>query len=150
MDKLNLVTAIYCRVANKCDDAIKIQEQRVRNYAEENGYTNIKVYADNGHGGHNYDRPAFKQLQSDIDAGIVGIVLVMNVDRITRNISDLPEWVFKCHKERTGIKFISVMNDTGILDSFQKDFQEVFTKAYKEMHSQKIKNGLKRKKRKAC
>ena len=149
MGKSKLVTAIYCRLAKGCDDGIKSQELMVRKFAEENGHTNIKVYTDNGYGGHNYDRPAFSQLQADIEAGIVGTVLVENLSRITRNVLDIPDWVFDFLQEKTGIKFISVMDDARMFGSMQKDFQEAFTKIYKEMQSTKIKNGIKYKKDKA-
>ena len=68
----------------------------LRKYAEENGHENVKVYSDNGFSGLNYDHPAIKQLQADIETGRVGTVLVKNISCITRNDLDLPDWVLNC------------------------------------------------------
>jgi len=142
----NKTTAIYCRVACKDDDALANQELLLRHYAEENGYENIKVYADNGYSGLNYERPAFKLLQADIESGRVGTIIVKEYSRITRNCFDLPGWALNHRNEESRVKFISVMNDSVMFDAMHKNFQEVFLAIQKKIHSEKIKNALARKK----
>jgi DNA invertase Pin-like site-specific DNA recombinase len=83
------ITAIYCRVACKDDDVIACQESMLRQYADNHGYGNIKIYADNGFSGTNLDRPAFKRLHEDIASGIIGVVIVKDIARISRNYLDI-------------------------------------------------------------
>ncbi|MCL2225327.1 MAG: recombinase family protein, partial [Defluviitaleaceae bacterium] len=48
-------------------------------------FRNVSTYTDNGFIGLNFDRPAMRQLQADVDAGLVGVVLVKDISRISRN-----------------------------------------------------------------
>ena len=48
----------------------------LESYAELHGYGNIRHYTDDGFSGGNFDRPAWKQMVADIEAGKVGTVLV--------------------------------------------------------------------------
>ncbi len=69
-------TALYCRVASRDDDAIRAQEERLRRFAEDNGYTNLVPYIDNGVAGTTLNRPAMNQLIADIKAEAIKTVLV--------------------------------------------------------------------------
>jgi DNA invertase Pin-like site-specific DNA recombinase len=101
-----MITAVYCRTASKNDDAVALQEMSLRNYAEKHGYDNIVVYVDNGFNGLNYDRPAFTQMNNDINAGIVDVVLVNDVSRIGRNSIEI-HYLINTFMEK-GTTFISV------------------------------------------
>jgi len=91
--KDEMVTALYCRTAQACDMAIASQEMILRNFAVENGKRNIAVYSDNGYSGSNLIRPAIRQLQADAEAGIVRLVLVKDVARVSRNFQDLDDFL---------------------------------------------------------
>ncbi|MDR2167029.1 MAG: recombinase family protein [Clostridiales bacterium] len=117
--KSNLITAIYCRSAIKCDDAVAAQELILRNYAEEHGYCNIAVYVDNGYNGLGFNRHAFSRLEADINAGLVGTVLVKDISRVSRNYKDIFAWFDSIRK--TGVLFISVQ-DKLTNDFFNKEF----------------------------
>ena len=103
--KSELKTILYCRVAHTDDEAIASQERRLRDYANEHGYKNISVYADNGFNGIDFNRPAFSQMVNDIQAGIVGTIVVANISRISRNMS-VYAWLNQIRQ--AGILFISV------------------------------------------
>jgi DNA invertase Pin-like site-specific DNA recombinase len=75
------------------DDEITKQEAMLRQYAEENGHANIIVYTDNGYSGLNLDRPAIRKLQADAETGIVGLIIVKDVARISRNFQDFYEFL---------------------------------------------------------
>lgn len=46
------------------------------------------LYDDGGYSGGNIERPALLQLKSDIEAGLIDLVLVYKVDRLSRSLSD--------------------------------------------------------------
>ena len=77
----NGVTALYERLSRDDDSAgesnsILNQKKYLEDYARQNGFTNIRHYSDDGYTGTNFDRPAFTQMMSDIEAGLVSTVIV--------------------------------------------------------------------------
>jgi len=50
-------------------------------------------YDDGGYSGGTMDRPALRQLLSDIDAGLIDTVVVYKVDRLTRSLADFAKIV---------------------------------------------------------
>ena len=49
-------------------------------------------YDDGGFSGGNMERPALHSLLADIRADRIDIVVVYEVDRLTRSLADLPGW----------------------------------------------------------
>lgn len=75
------VTALYCRLSrddNLEGDSNSIQNQKriLEAYAKQNGFTNLKWYTDDGFSGANFQRPGFQSMLADIEAGLVGTVIV--------------------------------------------------------------------------
>jgi DNA invertase Pin-like site-specific DNA recombinase len=99
----NMKVGIYCRAACFDEQAINKQESELRGYAENQGFSDIAVYSDNGHGGMNFERPAFSEMERDIEAGKVNIVICIDLSRISRNTSDTIKWLNKI--KRKGVKF---------------------------------------------
>ena len=115
------MTALYCRSAHTNDDAIAMQEATLRNFASDNGYSNISVYKDNGENGINFNRPALSILEAEIDAGRIGMVIVHNISRIGRDIFKMQDWIVNLR--RKGVSFISVtdgLNDSHFEDLLQR------------------------------
>jgi site-specific DNA recombinase len=63
-------------------------------------------YDDGGYSGANLDRPALRQLVTDIQAGRVDCVLVYKVDRLSRSLLDFARLMESF--ERHGVSFVSV------------------------------------------
>jgi site-specific DNA recombinase len=63
-------------------------------------------YDDGGYTGANIERPAFKRLLADIEAGLVDVVAVYKIDRLSRSMLDFVRLMelFKQH----GVTFVSV------------------------------------------
>jgi len=116
--------AIYCRVAREDDEAIKIQETMLRRFAEENDYDNISIYADNGFHGLNFERPAFKRLNEDISAGIIGTVIVKDMCRLGRNFIDVFNWVDNIQSK--GVSFKSITDDFNSLQEINNTILQLF------------------------
>ena len=90
-DKIRV--AVYCRVANENDEAIKQQEMKMISFAKKQGYEDITVYSDNGYSGLSFNRPAFIQMEKEIKAGRIGLVICNDVSRISRDTFKMIDWV---------------------------------------------------------
>ena len=66
-------------------NSITNQKKYLEGYATQQGYENVVHYTDDGYSGGNFERPAWKQLVSDIEAGKVAHVLVKDMSRIGRD-----------------------------------------------------------------
>ena len=84
------ITALYERLSRDDDNAgdsnsIVNQKKYLESYAQQRGYTNCRHYTDDGWSGGNFERPAWKQLVADIEAGKVAHVIVKDMSRAGRD-----------------------------------------------------------------
>lgn len=71
------------------------------------GWRAIKTqYDDGGYSGGSMERPGLKQLMADIQRGLVDIVVVYKVDRLTRSLADFAKIVELF--DAKGVSFVSV------------------------------------------
>ena len=61
-------------------------------------------YDDGGFSGGNLDRPSLKQLLADIDDGLIDVVVVYKIDRLSRSLMDLSKLVVVF--DRNGVTFV--------------------------------------------
>lgn len=84
--------AIYARFSsdNQREESITAQVRACTDYAEEKGYSVIKVYTDEARSAMTDDRPGFLQMIQDIKNGFVkvDVLLVHKLDRFARNRYD--------------------------------------------------------------
>lgn len=112
--KSNLITALYERLSRDDDldgesNSIVNQKRYLQNYADEHGFTNCKHYTDDGWSGGNFDRPGWKNMIADVEAGKVGVILAKDMSRIGRNYLETgfyTEVVFRKHN----VRFIAIAN----------------------------------------
>ena len=76
------ITVLYERLSRDDDNAgdsnsIVNQKKYLESYAQQRGYANCRHYTDDGWSGGNFDRPAWKRLVADIEAGKVAHVIVV-------------------------------------------------------------------------
>ena len=107
----------------------------MRDYAKKHGYTNLKLYVDNGVSGIGFNRPALNRLEKHISKGLIKTVMVTELSRVSRNYLEIPEWIdrLRCR----GIAFISVKD--GITDEIfeQKDIMfQVYVDFLERQNSQ--------------
>ena len=84
------ITALYERLSRDDDvagdsNSILNQKRYLESYAKQRGYTNIVHYTDDGWSGGNFERPGWKRLVADIEAGKVAHLLCKDLSRIGRN-----------------------------------------------------------------
>lgn len=71
------------------------------------GWSAIKtLYDDGGFSGDSMERPGLKQLMADIARGLIDIVIVYKVDRLTRSLADFAKIVEQF--DAKGVSFVSV------------------------------------------
>ena len=74
-------TALYVRLSrddeNEGDsNSIAHQIELLTKYCKDHGIIQHRIYKDDGFSGTNFNRPGFKEMFSDIEAGIIGTVIV--------------------------------------------------------------------------
>ena len=82
--------AIYARVSTARQEeekTIETQLAAVRKFADENGYTIVKEYIDDGWSGDMLARPQLDQLRQDVKNKIWEAVLIYDPDRLARRYS---------------------------------------------------------------
>jgi DNA invertase Pin-like site-specific DNA recombinase len=92
-------TALYIRVSTLDQTkGLKSQEKALRDYYNNQGFTNVVWYKDELTGS-TINRPAFNKLQKDIFNGKIGTVICWKLDRLSRSLQDginvLCEWLKK-------------------------------------------------------
>ena len=120
------ITAIYCRLSRDDDlagdsNSIIHQKDMLTRYARERNFPNVSVYSDDGWSGTNFDRPDWKRLIFDIEAGKVGIVLVKDLSRVGRDylrVGFYTEVTFP----QNGVRFIAVNNGVDSANQSENDF----------------------------
>lgn len=103
--------AIYGRKSVYSDksDSVDNQQKMCRDYAEFNFKECIKsfeTYSDEGFTGGNMNRPGLKRLLEDVKAGVIDVVMVYQLDRISRSVKDFSN-IYALFEEKN-ITFISI------------------------------------------
>ena len=110
------ITALYLRISREDssrDESYSITNQnKLLTYmAKQLNLTNLRTYIDDGVSGTKLDREQFMEMCKDIENGLVGVVMVKDLSRLSRDKSqanDLVEQFFPLHD----IRFISVSDGT--------------------------------------
>ncbi len=149
--------AIYTRVstdnqAEKEFSSCEAQEQKIRSFiASQNNWQIFKIYNDAGFSGATLERPALKQLLSDLKKEKIDIVLVYKIDRLTRSPKDFYHLIE--FFEQAKIDFISITErfDTStpagrllrnIMLTFAQFERELTSERTKDKMLERVKKGL--------
>ena len=97
------------------------QKKYLEGYAKQQGYDNVIHYTDDGYSGGNFNRPAWKRLVADIEAGKVAHVIVKDMSRIGRDYLQTgfyTEIMFREH----GVHFVAISNSVDSNDQNSNEF----------------------------
>ena len=109
-----MITALYERLSRDDEqlgesNSITNQKIYLENYAQEHGFTNCQHYTDDGYSGGNFERPGWKQLIADIEAGKVASVLAKDMSRIGRNYLQTGFYTDVLFRQKH-VRFIAINN----------------------------------------
>ena len=122
----NKITALYERLSRDDDqvgdsNSIVNQKKYLESYAQQRGYMNCRHYTDDGWSGGNFERPAWKQLIADIEAGKVAHVIVKDMSRAGRDYLQTgfyTEVFFRQHN----VHFVAIANSVDSDDQNSNEF----------------------------
>ena len=77
-------------------------EAYVKSQAHEGWTCRTEAYDDGGFSGGSMDRPGLKRLLADIEVGLIDVVVVYKVDRLTRSLTDFARIVEAFDKAGAG------------------------------------------------
>lgn len=81
-------------------------EKYIASQAAEGWVAMARHYDDLGYSGGSLKRPALQQLVADIESGLIDVVVVYKIDRLSRSLRDFVELVD--HFERRGVSFVAI------------------------------------------
>ena len=144
--------AIYTRKSTEegLDQAFNsLQAQReaceayVLSQAGEGWATMPAAYDDGGISGGTMERPALKRLLADIDRGLIDVVVVYKVDRLTRSLMDFARIVERFDKR--SVSFVSVtqaFNTTNSMGRLTLNVLLSFAQFEREVTSERIRDKI--------
>jgi site-specific DNA recombinase len=150
--------AVYCRVStderlNQEFNSIDAQKEAGQAYIvsqRAEGWIPVADdYDDGGFSGGNMERPALKRLMTDISKGLIDIVVVYKIDRLTRSLSDFSKMVEVF--ERQKVSFVSVtqqFNTTNSMGRLMLNVLLSFAQFEREVTGERIRDKIAASKRK--
>jgi len=100
--------AIYARQSIEKKDSLSIESQIEKCIAlcKMNDWTDYEIYKDPGFSGKDLNRPDFKRLTDDVNAGKIEYVVCYRLDRISRSMRDFVNLIADFDEKNT--RFVSV------------------------------------------
>ena len=141
-------TALYMRLSRDDEnygDSVSIETQRtiLQQYAKDNGLHVISEYIDDGWSGTNFERPSFKRMMEDVDAGRISCIATKDLSRFGRDhvmVGYYLEYVFP----EKQIRYIAVSENEdskkGLSDFVP--FKNLFNEWFAKDTSRKVKTAL--------
>lgn len=104
--------ALYCRLSREDklvdeSNSIAVQKAMLERAAHKFGYTRSQFFIDDGYSGADFNRPAFKEMNRQIEIGLVSAVLVKDLSRLGRDHIQMGEYLETFLPEHN-VRFISV------------------------------------------
>ncbi len=100
-------------------------------------------YDDGGYSGGNVDRPGLQKLLADIEAGLIDVVVVYKIDRLTRSLADFARIVEVF--EKAEVSFVSVtqsFNTTGSMGKLMLNVLLSFAQFEREVNGERIRDKI--------
>jgi len=150
--------AVYCRVSsderldqefNSIDAQKEAGHAYVASQRAEGWIPVADDYDDPGYSGGNTERPGLKRLLADIERGLIDIVVVYKIDRLTRSLADFSKMVEVFERQR--VSFVSVtqqFNTTTSMGRLMLNVLLSFAQFEREVTGERIRDKIAAAKRK--
>ncbi len=120
------ITALYCRLSRDDElqgdsNSIIHQKDILRKYAEDNGFSNLRFFVDDGYSGTNFNRPDWIRLMALVDDGQVGTIIVKDMSRLGRDYLQVGMYT-EVKFPNADIRFIAVNNGVDSENGQDSDF----------------------------
>src|SRR5271167_808621 len=134
---------------NSLDAQREACEAFIRSQAHE-GWKLVKTpYDDGGFSGGNVERPALQRLLADLSQGLVDVIVVYKIDRLTRSLADFARIVETL--DRQGASFVSItqqFNTTTSMGRLTLNVLLSFAQFEREVTGERIRDKIAASKRK--
>ena len=140
--------ALYIRLSKEDESegpsqSVQNQDSLLRAFVQQHGLRVYDTYIDDGWSGTNFDRPGFRRMIADIEAGKVNMVLTKDLSRLGRDYILTGHYMERYFPEHR-VRYLSLLDgiDTGV-DSTANDitpFRAIMNDMYAKDISKKIKS----------
>jgi hypothetical protein len=133
----NAKAAHYYRCAKKEDDAKieKVKAEILQCAADRN--IDATVYIDNGASGMNFDRPEFKRMCKDIDAGKISTVYIGSISHFGRNHTETSRWIRTFAAKGVPVISTDGFDNSKVLVALEEAAERLSAERAKRKHLQK-------------
>ena len=105
-------TALYERLSRDDEmqgesNSIVNQKRYLEEYAQAQGFKNIRHFTDDGYSGTNFKRPGFQEMIAAIEAGEIDVVCVKDLSRFGRDYLKVGFYTEIMFPEK-GVRFIAI------------------------------------------
>ena len=144
-------TALYMRLSRddeKYGDSVSIETQRtiLRQFASDNNLHVVDEYVDDGWSGTNFERPDFKRMMDDVEAGKINCIVTKDLSRFGREHVMMDYYLEFMFPEKH-IRYIAVAEnedtEKGLSDFVP--FKNLFNEWFAKDTSRKVKAALRAK-----
>ena len=145
---------LFCRVSSKEQEetgySLPAQEKYLRDYADKNGFTDLKVFAVSESAGGKVQRKVFNEMLQYLRTNNISVVIVETTDRMTRNFADVPtidKWVLEAETHQIHLaKEGCILNkDSKSHEWFMWRVKVATAEYYVRLLSENVKKGQKEK-----
>ena len=139
------ITALYCRISlddGGDNESMSISNQKLllKDHAEKLGMFQYEYYVDDGYTGRNFNRPSFRRMIADIEAGKVGCVITKDLSRLGRNYIEAGTYI-EIFFPKHNVRYIAVTDGVDSLTSPELDitpFKNILNDMYSWDISKKV------------
>lgn len=143
-EKSTYRAAIYARYSSsgQREESIEGQIRECTDFAERNGITIVKIYADKAVSGKSTDkRDEFRQMMKDAEKGIFNAVICWKIDRFARNRYDSATHKAKLKKHGIRLFYAKESIPEGPEGIILESVMEGYAEYYSENLAQNVKRG---------
>ena len=130
------ITALYERLSHddeRAGESVSIENQKriLEDYAQKNGFTNIRHFTDDGVRGTTFKRPGLDAMLEEIRAGNVATVIIKDQSRIGRDVVEVG--LLKRTFDEYHVRFIAANDNLDTANGF--DIMSIFRDVINEWHA---------------